>query len=93
MEIEVLGIGNAFTAIRYQTSFLIRASRTYLIDGPQGLFRLLQKRGIPRESIDDVIITHVHGDHVSGLETLLLWKNSNYPLIKKVLFWEEVLPE
>jgi ribonuclease BN (tRNA processing enzyme) len=35
---------------------------------------LLHKRKIPRESIDDVIVTHAHGDHVSGLETLLLWK-------------------
>jgi len=74
MEVEVLGVGNAFTSVHYQTSFLVRANRTYLIDGPQGLFRLLQERGVPRESIDDVIITHIHGDHVSGLETLLLWK-------------------
>jgi ribonuclease BN (tRNA processing enzyme) len=76
MEIEVLGIGNAFTALNHQTSFVIRANRTYLVDGPQGLFRLLHKRGISRSAIDDVIITHIHGDHVSGLETLLVWKKS-----------------
>jgi ribonuclease BN (tRNA processing enzyme) len=74
MEIEVLGVGNAFTALHYQTSFLVKRNRNYLIDGPQCLFRLLRERAIPRESIDDVIITHIHGDHVSGLETLLLWK-------------------
>jgi len=74
MEIEVLGIGNAFTSVHYQTSFLIRADRIYLIDGPQGLFRLLKERGVSRKDVDDVIVTHVHGDHVSGLETLLLWK-------------------
>lgn len=74
MEIEVLGIGNAFTALHYQTSFIIRADQTYLIDGPQALFRLLHSRGISRSEIDNVIVTHVHGDHVSGLETLLLWK-------------------
>jgi ribonuclease BN (tRNA processing enzyme) len=34
----------------------------------------LRTRGIPREEINDVVVTHVHGDHVSGLETLLLWK-------------------
>jgi len=74
MEIEVLGIGNAFTSIHYQTSFLLRAGRTYLIDGPQGLFQLLHARGIAKEEINDVIVTHIHGDHVAGLETLFVWK-------------------
>lgn len=74
MQLEVLGIGNAFTSFHYQTSFFLRSRRTYLIDGPQGLFRLLRSRGIDRKEINDVIVTHAHGDHVSGLETLLLWK-------------------
>ena len=74
MQFEVLGIGNAFTSLHYQTSFLLRFGRTYLIDGPQGLFRLLRARGVARKEISDVIVTHAHGDHVSGLETLLLWK-------------------
>ena len=72
----MLGIGNAFTSLHHQTSFLVRADRTYLIDGPQGLLRLLRKREIPKEQIDDVIVTHAHGDHVAGLESLLLWKRS-----------------
>jgi ribonuclease BN (tRNA processing enzyme) len=74
MQLEVLGIGNAFTAENYNTSFLLQDERRLLIDTPQGLFRLLHQRKIPLESIDGVIVTHVHGDHVSGLETLLLWK-------------------
>ena len=76
MELEVLGIGNAFTSRYHQTSFLIRANRNYLVNGPQGLLRLLRERMISREEIDDVIVTHAHGDHVAGLETLLLWKRS-----------------
>lgn len=74
MELQVLGIGNAFSAKYYNTSFLVHTKRTYLVDGPPGLFRLLMKRGISRESIDAVLVTHVHGDHVAGLETLLLWR-------------------
>lgn len=74
MELEVLGVGNAFAARHYNTSFLLRAERWFLIDGPQALFRLLRERAIPLEKINDVIVTHVHGDHVSGLETLMLWK-------------------
>ena len=74
MELEVLGVGNAFTSLYYNTSFLVRSDRLYLIDGPQGLLRLLRERGIDPALINDVIVTHVHGDHSSGLETLFLWK-------------------
>lgn len=73
MQLEVLGVGNAFSATHYNTSFLIRAERTILIDGPQSLFRLFKERSISPEEIDGVLVTHVHGDHVAGLETLLLW--------------------
>jgi ribonuclease BN (tRNA processing enzyme) len=74
MELEVLGVGNAFTSRYYNTSFLIRSNQLVLLDCPQALFRLLRERGIDPGSIDRVIVTHIHGDHTSGLETLLLWK-------------------
>lgn len=74
MELRVLGIGNAFTSRYYNTSFLVRSQRPYLIDGPQALLRLFRERGIDPASIHDIIITHVHGDHTSGFETLILWK-------------------
>lgn len=74
MELQVLGIGNAFTSRYYNTSFLVRSQRLYLIDGPQALLRLLRERGIDPASINDIIISHVHGDHTSGFETLILWK-------------------
>ena len=74
VEIEVLGIGDAFTSRHYNTSFLVRAQRLYLVDAPQALFRLLRERDIDPAAVDNVIITHIHGDHSSGLQTLLLWK-------------------
>ncbi|MBI4456451.1 MAG: MBL fold metallo-hydrolase [Acidobacteria bacterium] len=74
MEFEVLGIGDAFTSLYYNTSFLIRSNRLYLVDAPQALFRLLRERNIDPGAVNDVIITHIHGDHTSGLETLILWK-------------------
>ncbi|MFB3905405.1 MAG: MBL fold metallo-hydrolase [Acidobacteriota bacterium] len=74
MELEVLGVGNAFTSRYYNTSFLIRSNQLILVDCPQALFRLLRERGVDPSAIDRVIITHIHGDHTSGLETLLLWK-------------------
>jgi phosphoribosyl 1,2-cyclic phosphodiesterase len=74
MEIKVLGVGNAFTACFYNTSFLVRSQHLYLIDCSQGLFRLLSERGVPLRDVNRVIVTHIHGDHTAGLETLLLWK-------------------
>jgi ribonuclease BN (tRNA processing enzyme) len=74
MELEVLGVGNAFTSRHYNTSFLIRSDPLVLLDCPQALFRLLRERRVDPGSIDRVIVTHIHGDHTSGLETLLLWK-------------------
>jgi hypothetical protein len=85
MKIQVLGIGNAFTSKYYNTSFLVESERLYLIDCSPGLLRLLRKRGIDVASIADVILTHIHGDHSAGLETLLLVKK--YVHRGKVRIW------
>ena len=85
MRLQVLGIGNAFSAIHYNTSFLLQARKSYLIDCPQGLFRLFRERAIDPAEIQDVIVTHVHGDHTSGLETLILWKK--YLQREKLRIW------
>jgi len=74
MRLQVLGIGNAFSSIHYNTSFLLEGKKRYLIDCPPALFRLLAERGIDPAEVNDAIITHVHGDHTAGLETLILWK-------------------
>lgn len=76
MEFHVLGIGDAFTSHHYNTSFLLRKRHQYLIDGPHSLLRLLRERKIDAAQIDRVIITHVHGDHTAGLQTLLLWRHA-----------------
>jgi hypothetical protein len=74
MRLQVLGIGNAFTAKYYNTSFLVESHALYLVDAPPALFRILLERGVNPADVSHVIVTHVHGDHTSGLETLLLWK-------------------
>ncbi len=74
MKLEVLGIGDAFSARHYGTSFLLHGTTPVLIDGPPGLFRLLRERGLRRESIGAVLATHVHTDHAAGLATLIVWR-------------------
>ncbi|RPI26301.1 MAG: MBL fold metallo-hydrolase [Acidobacteria bacterium] len=94
MEIQVLGVGNAFTSRYYNTSFLIRSEQLLLIDCPQALFRLLREIGVDPRLIDRVLVTHIHGDHTSGLETLLLWKKyvarSKLTICTGRRVWEEI---
>jgi len=85
MRVRVLGVGNAFTSRYYNTSFLIESKRLFLVDCPPGVLRLFRERRIEASAINDVIITHVHGDHVAGLETLLLWKK--YVERKRLCIW------
>lgn len=74
MDIQVLGRGDAFTTNYFNTSFLVQSGRPFLVDTPQALFRVLERYRIPITEVNDVILTHLHGDHCAGLETLLLWK-------------------
>jgi ribonuclease BN (tRNA processing enzyme) len=85
MRIQVLGVGNAFASRYYNTSFLVESERRHLVDCPPCVLRLLSERGIDPAAIDDVIVTHIHGDHVAGLETLLLWKK--YVQRRRVRVW------
>ncbi|RLE39180.1 hypothetical protein DRJ17_01500 [Candidatus Woesearchaeota archaeon] len=74
MKIHIVGIGNGLTSEHYNTSFIVELDRSILVDCPQGLFRALAKMYIDKQCINDVIITHIHGDHTAGFESLLLWK-------------------
>ncbi|MEJ2076837.1 MAG: MBL fold metallo-hydrolase [Acidobacteriota bacterium] len=74
-QLEVLGVGDAFSARHFGASFLLSAGdQKLLIDGPPGLFRLLDERGIDRQELDSVLLTHIHEDHAGGIETLLIWR-------------------
>lgn len=83
MRILILGVGDAFTRKHFGTSAVIEtgssaadgAKRYTLIDCPDLIHRALHdacaKSGwaIDASRIDDVILTHLHGDHCNGLES------------------------
>jgi ribonuclease BN (tRNA processing enzyme) len=72
--ITVLGCGDAFgSGGRYTTSFLVeRNEQVFLIDcGAASLIRLKQL-DLDLSRIDQIFITHFHGDHYGGLPFLLL---------------------
>ena len=81
LSIRVVGVGDAFTARYYNACLLVEAKGTrLLIDAPPALARALRDLGsrggevVSLDDIDHVLITHLHGDHVGGVEQLLFWR-------------------
>jgi ribonuclease BN (tRNA processing enzyme) len=77
--IIILGIGDAFTRMHYGSSALIEApdrSGYVLIDCPDIIHRALKDAtrkanwNVDASKIDDILLTHLHGDHCNGLESL-----------------------
>jgi ribonuclease BN (tRNA processing enzyme) len=77
-----LGVGEYFTRKYYNTNFaLFLGDKLVQIDCPEPFRRMLgeagEKAGMSLDlgDVDDVILTHLHGDHCNGLEGLALWKH------------------
>lgn len=74
VEVTFLGTGGAFTDFRtnYHNNMLVKTNQGFiLIDCGGTAVQSLKELGIPVCDISAVIITHMHGDHVGGLEQLL----------------------
>jgi ribonuclease BN (tRNA processing enzyme) len=80
---RVVGVGDAFTARYHNACLLFESGGTrLLVDAPPALARALRDLSLHQpaapavglDDIDHVLITHLHGDHVGGLEQLLFWR-------------------
>jgi ribonuclease BN (tRNA processing enzyme) len=74
MRLTVVGSGDAFgSGGRYNTCFhLTTGGATYLIDCGASAMPALKARGIDPNTIDAVILSHLHGDHFGGIPFLML---------------------
>lgn len=76
LKIICLGTGSAFTLSgegeeqNYQSNFLIESpsGKRLLIDAGGDIRFALKECGIQLGSIDDIYISHLHADHIGGLE-------------------------
>ncbi len=75
MKITFLGTGGAFTDFRenYHNNALVVTDEgsNVLIDCGATALQSLKELGYTAQDIDAVLITHIHGDHVAGIEQLL----------------------
>jgi ribonuclease BN (tRNA processing enzyme) len=74
MKITFLGTGGAFTryATNYHNNALVQTATGYvLIDCGGTAVESMKELGIHPEEVAGVVVTHLHGDHVGGLEQLI----------------------
>lgn len=70
-QIQMLGTGSAFAKKYYNTNALIiRNNFKMLIDCGHTAPRSLHELGITPDQLDGILITHIHADHIGGLEEL-----------------------
>lgn len=77
MRLLPLGVGDAFSALRYSSCVVLEADGAYLmIDCPHPIRKIMREAGrtagIPLDidHLTAIALTHLHADHSSGLETI-----------------------
>ncbi len=73
-DLIILGSSNAIADEEHENThmILVGESRVVLIDAVGNPVSRLMKADVPFETLTDVIITHFHPDHVSGVPLLLM---------------------
>ncbi len=74
MSLHVLGCGDAFcSGGRMQTCFCLRTrEQTVLLDCGATVLLAMQQQNIDPDSIDCILLSHLHGDHFGGVPFFLI---------------------
>jgi len=84
MDITFIGCGDAFSKVLGHNSALFTFNQTnLLIDIPDSNYYRIDKMGLSYSDIDNLYITHLHGDHINGLEKLAYFRKFISPLEQK----------
>lgn len=82
LEVVVLGVGDTFSEQHHSTALLLECAGFRLaVDCPDQYRGVLKAaadkcgRALSLSDIDHVLITHVHGDHMNGLEGVAFFKH------------------
>ncbi len=87
MKITVLGAGGAFTYKQFHSNFLMEfEDEKILFDCGSDIRWSLKEQGIDINTITGVYISHLHADHVGGLEFLAFHRYFNKGLPKMKLY-------
>jgi ribonuclease BN (tRNA processing enzyme) len=75
-DVIAIGVGDTFSDRHHTSALVLRAGDFHLaVDCPDRYREALVGRGVELGQIDDVLITHVHGDHMNGLEGVAFFKH------------------
>ncbi|MFA6267580.1 MAG: MBL fold metallo-hydrolase [Pseudolabrys sp.] len=74
MHLTIIGSGDAFgSGGRYNTCFMLKTAKaTLLVDCGASALPALNAQNIDRNTIDAIVLSHLHGDHFGGLPFFLL---------------------
>lgn len=82
MKITFIGCGDAFSDILGNNSALLEFGDTnLLIDIPDSNYSRLKNIGKEYSDIQNIFITHLHGDHINGLERMAYYRKYATPVI------------
>jgi phosphoribosyl 1,2-cyclic phosphodiesterase len=95
IRVHLLGTSPLVTPDRYQTATAVETPEgIVLIDAAEPAAASMIRQGLSLDKLREVLITHWHGDHQSGLQSLLLQlrrgpTNVHLPVSRQVLDWIE----
>jgi ribonuclease BN (tRNA processing enzyme) len=92
MTLRFLGVGSAFTMNGFQTNMLLEDHDVrLLIDCGTDIRQALAKQKLSYKDITDIYISHLHADHIGGLEYLAFCSFFDPTCAKPSLYISEVL--
>jgi len=94
MKFTILGAGSAFSLKNYQPNLLLEQNDSRLLIDAGGDIRFsLRDVGLSSANIDAVYITHLHNDHIGGMEYIAFTTFFNPNKIPPKLFCHKLLLE